>query len=421
MKDLEFAKVFLTPDILEILPGKSCIRDDSIMDDHIMLSGKMQALDSYLHSYDKAGNKVLIFSYSTNTLNLIEKYVRGKGYTFLRLDGSVPTCKRQSLIDQFQTDKGKFLFLISTKAGGLGLNLTAANRVIIYDVNWNPSLDEQAQDRAYRIGQVDDVEVIRLVSRGTIEEIMYARQLYKVQLTNQTLDVADGPSVSQPRLFIGIDKHTKGELFGVENLLKYKDGSFMSELWKSNGKGGIPTNSKLPVAISTEKVVEYLGQFTEEQIMNLGSETVVDVIPDFDSDNYVDEDEQVGVDDTVIRHENFFREDLGAAVHDDEFMGGETQMDLIACDMAINNLDAHSEGCDDEDDRNRFGYKPAVEQNKSNQLAEEERDQFQTASCANERVMERSLPSLAVQESNGAENRKARSTLVRLPGYMKRK
>jgi hypothetical protein len=102
---------------------------------------------------------------------------------------------------------------------------------LILLVNWNPSYDEQAQDRAYRIGQDRDVEVLRLVARGTIEEQMYARQVYKVQLKKQTLGGnVDGKN--QPQMFKGVDKdeHRKGELFGLENLLKFRDGSFMELL-----------------------------------------------------------------------------------------------------------------------------------------------------------------------------------------------
>ena len=123
-------------------------------------------------------------------------------------------------------------------------------------MNWNPSYDEQAQDRAYRIGQKRDVETVRLVARGTIEELIYARQVYKVQLKKQTLGHnTDGKN--QPQIFRGVAKdknrcvlspsrgghlytllisrfaynfHRKGELFGLENLLKFKDGSFMSLL-----------------------------------------------------------------------------------------------------------------------------------------------------------------------------------------------
>lgn len=101
-------------------------------------------------------------------------------------------------------------------------------------VSWNPSCDEQAQDRAYRIGQKRNVDTVRLVARGTIEELMYARQVYKVQLKKQTLGHnTDGNN--QPQIFRGVanDPNRKGELFGLENLLKFKDGSFMSSLVSS--------------------------------------------------------------------------------------------------------------------------------------------------------------------------------------------
>jgi len=111
-----------------------------------------------------------------------------------------------------------------------------SNRVscVSIQVNWNPSYDEQAQDRAYRIGQKNDVEVVRLVARGTIEELMYARQVYKVQLKKQTLGGLE-EGKNQPQIFRGVagEKHRKGELFGLENLLKFKDGSFMEGLVNS--------------------------------------------------------------------------------------------------------------------------------------------------------------------------------------------
>ncbi|KAJ7388197.1 hypothetical protein OS493_039292, partial [Desmophyllum pertusum] len=117
--------------------------------------------------------------------------------------------------------------LISTKAGGLGLNFTGANVVIIFDPNWNPSSDLQAQDRAYRIGQRRDVSVYRLISSGTIEEMMYLRQVYKQQLAN----IAVG-GTNERRYFTGVegDKDKKGELFGLENLFSYRaEGASLSK------------------------------------------------------------------------------------------------------------------------------------------------------------------------------------------------
>lgn len=133
--NLSFAKQVLTPDILTQMPGESYIRSSSILVDHCNLSGKMNVLDLCLRRYAANRDRVLLFSFSTISLDFIQEFVKEKGYTHLRLDGSTPTKNRQSLIHKFQNDNKIFLFLISTKAGGLGLNLTAANRVIIYDVN----------------------------------------------------------------------------------------------------------------------------------------------------------------------------------------------------------------------------------------------------------------------------------------------
>lgn len=133
--NLAFAQVAIPPEVVKSLPGESYIRKSSIFVDHNLLSGKMRVLDHCLRRYSKDQDRVLLFSFSTVTLDFIEEFVKGEGYTHIRLDGSTPTRDRQKLIDEFQKDKTIFLFLISTKAGGLGLNLTAANRVIIYDVN----------------------------------------------------------------------------------------------------------------------------------------------------------------------------------------------------------------------------------------------------------------------------------------------
>jgi DNA excision repair protein ERCC-6 len=147
--NLDFAKLAFSPDVLARLPGKSYFRDDSIMDDHLALSGKMIALDRCLTQFYKQRDRVLVFSQSTATLDLIQQYIRSKGYSHLRLDGTTDTKKRQGLVDQYQSDETIFVFLMTTKAGGLGLNLTAANKVCVFDVDWNPSYDEQVSKELY--------------------------------------------------------------------------------------------------------------------------------------------------------------------------------------------------------------------------------------------------------------------------------
>lgn len=134
----------------------------------------------------------------------------------------MPNEDRQKTVDDFNSDPNQFVFLISTKAGGVGLNITSANKVVIFDPNWNPSYDLQAQDRAYRIGQLRDVEVYRLISAGTVEEIVYARQIYKQQQANIGYTAS-----TERRYFKGVQNNIgqKGELFGLHNLLTFHEDS----------------------------------------------------------------------------------------------------------------------------------------------------------------------------------------------------
>ncbi|KAI5301542.1 hypothetical protein KEM55_001662, partial [Ascosphaera atra] len=132
--------------------------------------------------------------------------------------------ERSRAVDEFNNDPRQFVFLISTRAGGVGLNITSANKVVVVDPNWNPSYDLQAQDRAYRIGQVRDVEVFRLISIGTIEEIVYARQIYKQQQANIAYNASE-----ERRYFQGVQerKDKKGEIFGLRNLFQYKSNNIV--------------------------------------------------------------------------------------------------------------------------------------------------------------------------------------------------
>ncbi|KAG7440038.1 uncharacterized protein BT62DRAFT_976367 [Guyanagaster necrorhizus] len=144
-----------------------------LQDDECYLnSGKVQALLKLLQNYNKDGRKVLIFSQFTQILDILQVVLKQKDIRFLVLTGSTAVDVRQSLVDEFAEDENIPVFLLSTKAGGMGINLTAASVVIMFDQDFNPHNDRQAQDRAYRIGQKRDVDVVKLISRGTIEEDM---------------------------------------------------------------------------------------------------------------------------------------------------------------------------------------------------------------------------------------------------------
>ena len=178
--------------------------------------GKWRVLKKLLKLWYESGDKVLVFSHSVRLLRMLAMLFKTTtSYNVSYLDGSMNYEDRQKTVDEFNSDESQFVFLISTKAGGVGLNITSANKVVVVDPNWNPSYDLQAQDRAYRIGQTRDVEVFRLVSAGTVEEIVYARQIYKQQQAN----IGYNASIER-RYFKGVQdqKEMKGEIFGLANL-----------------------------------------------------------------------------------------------------------------------------------------------------------------------------------------------------------
>ncbi|XP_010190064.1 PREDICTED: DNA excision repair protein ERCC-6-like, partial [Mesitornis unicolor] len=136
-------------------------------------SGKMIVVESLLKIWHKQGHRVLFFTQSRQVLQILEVFVRNRNYSYLRMDGTTTIASRQPLITRYNEDKSIFIFLLTTRVGGIGVNLTGADRVIIYDPDWNPSTDTQARERAWRIGQKKQVTVYRLLTAGTIEEKIY--------------------------------------------------------------------------------------------------------------------------------------------------------------------------------------------------------------------------------------------------------
>ncbi|KAF0712621.1 Aste57867_4757 [Aphanomyces stellatus] len=132
--------------------------------------GKLQQLDRLLRELKRGNHRCLIFSQMSSMLNILEIFLNVHGHTYFRLDGSTPVERRQRLMDKFNSDPKVFCFILSTRSGGLGINLTGADTVIFYDSDWNPAMDAQAQDRAHRIGQTRDVHIYRMVSEHTVEE-----------------------------------------------------------------------------------------------------------------------------------------------------------------------------------------------------------------------------------------------------------
>ena len=151
-------------------------------------SGKMQVVKALLELWKEQGQKTLLFAQHRIMLDILEKFIKTlQNFNFRRLDGNTPIHSRQGMVDEFNNNPELHVFLLTTKVGGLGINLTGANRVIIYDPDWNPSTDVQARERAWRLGQKREVKIYRLMTAGTIEEKIYHRQLFKQFLTNKIL------------------------------------------------------------------------------------------------------------------------------------------------------------------------------------------------------------------------------------------
>ena len=123
--------------------------------------GKLQTLDSLLRRLKTGHHRVLIFTQMTRMLDVLEAFLTFHGHIYLRLDGTTRVDQRQMLMERFNADKRIFCFILSTRSGGIGVNLTGADTVIFYDSDWNPTMDAQAQDRCHRIGQTRDVHIYR--------------------------------------------------------------------------------------------------------------------------------------------------------------------------------------------------------------------------------------------------------------------
>ncbi|KAL4717058.1 hypothetical protein ACJJTC_016945 [Scirpophaga incertulas] len=150
-------------------------------------AGKLTVLDSLLRRLKERGHRVLIYSQMTKMIDLLEEYMWHRKHKYMRLDGSSKISARRDMVADFQARTDIFVFLLSTRAGGLGINLTAADTVIFYDSDWNPTVDQQAMDRAHRLGQTKQVTVYRLICKGTIEERIMQRAREKSEIQRMVI------------------------------------------------------------------------------------------------------------------------------------------------------------------------------------------------------------------------------------------
>uniref|UniRef100_A0A8C4EWB2 Chromodomain helicase DNA binding protein 1-like n=1 Tax=Dicentrarchus labrax TaxID=13489 RepID=A0A8C4EWB2_DICLA len=187
-------------------------------------SGKLCLLDSMLTYLHKGGHRILLFSQMTRMLDILQDYMEYRGYSYERLDGSVRGEERNLAVKNFSS-KDIFVFLLSTKAGGVGLNLTAADTVIFMDSDFNPQNDLQAAARCHRIGQNRPVKVVRLLARDTVEEIMYSRAVSKLHLTNTVIEEGRFSLLDQAQSAAAGLQLSEILKFGVDKLLSSEESS----------------------------------------------------------------------------------------------------------------------------------------------------------------------------------------------------
>lgn len=153
--------------------------------------GKLQKLDSLLRELQAGGHRALIFTQMTRVLDILEQFLNIHGHRYLRLDGATKIENRQVLTERFNNDNRILVFILSSRSGGLGINLTGADTVIFYDLDWNPAMDKQCQDRCHRIGQTRDVHIYRFVSEATIEANILRKANQKRMLDDVVIQQGD--------------------------------------------------------------------------------------------------------------------------------------------------------------------------------------------------------------------------------------
>ncbi|OXB69398.1 hypothetical protein ASZ78_004888 [Callipepla squamata] len=156
-------------------------------------SGKLQVLVKLLAAIQElsSSERVVLVSNYTQTLNILQETCKSYGYSYTRLDGNTPVSQRQQIVDNFNRKfSPAFIFLLSSKAGGVGLNLVGASHLILYDIDWNPATDIQAMARVWRDGQKHTVHIYRLLTTGSIEEKIYQRQISKQDLSGAVVDLS---------------------------------------------------------------------------------------------------------------------------------------------------------------------------------------------------------------------------------------
>jgi DNA excision repair protein ERCC-6 len=236
---------FIGIDHLRKICDHPALLTDSSFFPSVQNSAKLVLLNKILPQWHRKGHRALLFSQYLKMLDFTGQLLESLGLEFFRIDGETPTARRQQWMDRFNSGD-KFACLLSTKVGGVGVNLTGADRVVIIDPDWNPATDNQALERAFRIGQTKDVSVYRLISVGTIEEKMYKKQIFKQFLSNRILQ-----DPTQKRLF---KPQTLRDLFRLESIGEFDDDVISDE----EGAGVVDDDKELMQSLCGEGDIQHV-------------------------------------------------------------------------------------------------------------------------------------------------------------------
>ncbi|PSC73016.1 CHROMATIN REMODELING 5 [Micractinium conductrix] len=240
--------------------------DDDVATRLVVTSGKMVLLDKLLRRLHETKHRVLLFSQMVRVLDIISDYMRLRGYQHQRLDGSTPAQQRHQAMEHFNAPgSGDFAFLLSTRAGGLGINLATADTVIIFDSDWNPQNDLQAMSRAHRIGQKDTVNIYRFVTSNSVEEDILERAKRKMVLDHLVIQRMDtsgrtilsggGGGQEQAKQMFGKEEMAAILRFGAEELFRHGHDAAADE-----AQGQKVVEEDLDAILARAEVVEDTGE-----------------------------------------------------------------------------------------------------------------------------------------------------------------
>lgn len=255
-------------------------------DEHLVYNcGKIVILDKLLPKLRDQGSRVLIFSQMTRMLDILEDYTLWRGYPYCRLDGQTPHEDREYQINEFnKPDSEKFVFMLSTRAGGLGINLATADVVILFDSDWNPQVDLQAMDRAHRIGQTKPVRVFRLITENTVEERIVERAEIKLRL--DTVVIQQGRLVDSQAAKLGKEEMLGMIRHGADHIFASKE----SEITDEDIDAILAKGEKKTADM--QKKLESMGEST---LRNFTMDAPAESVYRFEGEDYREKQKTIGI------------------------------------------------------------------------------------------------------------------------------